>query len=255
MRGLILYLIDEMPFFWAIITFGLLNLAMYLGGTFLGEWLSRRSPSARIQPGTASPFGRQEITLGLSSTVINVGITVIGLWLYRLGVISLNKDASWPRLLFDVFLFLLAMDALMYFSHRTAHIRWLYWLHVLHHKYDKPTAGSLFVLHPFETAGFGSLWIVLLFFYPFSVWAVVAYVGLNLYYGLVGHLGVELYPSWWVKYPGINLFTTCTFHDQHHQHPNYNLGFYTTLWDRLFGTLYPSYESDFIQNSRKARGV
>ena len=141
----------------------------------------------------------------------------------------------------------------MYALHRAAHLRWFYFVHALHHRYQYPSAGSLFVLHPLETVGFGSLWIVLLLLYPFSLWAVVVYVGLNLFYGLVGHLGVELYPSWWVKNKLTGWFTTCTFHDQHHRDPGYNHGFYTTLWDRLFGTLHPDYQEEFSQNVAKAK--
>jgi lathosterol oxidase len=80
---------------------------------------------------------------------------------------------------------------------------------------------------------------------------VVIYVGLNLYYGLVGHLGVELYPRWWAGHRLFGVFTTCTFHDQHHRDPAYNHGFYTTLWDRLFGTLHPNYQREFLSNTER----
>ena len=31
-------------------------------------------------------------------------------------------------------------------------------------------------------------------------------------------------------------------HVGHHADPRYNLGFHTTVWDRLFGTLEPGYD-------------
>jgi lathosterol oxidase len=253
MTEYLIYLIKEAPLFYSILFFAALNLIMYSAGTFLGERIGRQS--ARRISAEMSPFGPKEFALGMLSTLINISVTVVGLLLYRGDVLTLPEEVGVARLLFDIFLFLLTMDALMYALHRVAHVRLLYSIHSLHHQYDKPSAGSLFVLHPVETLGFGSLWIVLLFIYPFSFWAVVVYVGLNLYYGLVGHLGVELYPSWWAKHPFFGWFTTCTFHDQHHRDPRYNHGFYTTFWDRLFGTLHPSYQTEFFSNAGSAPGL
>jgi Delta7-sterol 5-desaturase len=197
MAKLLLYLIKDAPFVYASLFFAVLNFLMYGLSTYLGERLGRANPN-RIAA-RQSTFGAIEIFWGGVSTVLNILVTLVGLWLYRVGVLVLPESVSWSRLLFDVFLFLLVMDALMYVLHRVAHLRRFYVIHALHHRYEAPTAGTLFVLHPIETVGFGSLWIVLLLIYPFSFWAVVIYVGLNLYYGLVGHLGVEMYPSWWAK--------------------------------------------------------
>jgi lathosterol oxidase len=251
MTAFLIYLIKDSPFLYAALFFTILNFFMYGLGVAVGEHLGRRNLSARISA-ISSPFGKKEIFLGVVSTIINILVTLAGLILYRNDILVLPEKVSFFRLLFDVFVFLFTMDALMYVLHRAAHLRIFYAVHALHHRYEAPSAGALFVLHPIETVGFGSLWIVLLFIYPFSFWAVVVYVGLNLYYGLVGHLGVEFYPKWWAKNKFTGLFTTCTFHDQHHRDPQYNHGFYTTLWDKIFGTLHPSYQKDFSENANKS---
>jgi sterol desaturase/sphingolipid hydroxylase (fatty acid hydroxylase superfamily) len=45
--------------------------------------------------------------------------------------------------------------------------------------------------------------------------------------------------------PLVKYLSTSTFHAQHHQNLKYNFGFYTLVWDHLFGTLSPRYEEDF----------
>jgi sterol desaturase/sphingolipid hydroxylase (fatty acid hydroxylase superfamily) len=35
------------------------------------------------------------------------------------------------------------------------------------------------------------------------------------------------------------------FHDQHHQYFRYNYGGFTTIWDRVFGTVRPRFMEDF----------
>jgi sterol desaturase/sphingolipid hydroxylase (fatty acid hydroxylase superfamily) len=68
----------------------------------------------------------------------------------------------------------------------------------------------------------------------YNLWAVVIYLSLNVLFGIVGHLGFEplaAYKSGWIRYLG-----TSDFHHAHHRDIHGNFGFYTSLWDRLFGT-------------------
>ena len=59
---------------------------------------------------------------------------------------------------------------------------------------------------------------------------------------VIGHLGYEIFPKFWVK---LKIFNTVTHHQMHHQTANYNFALYFTLWDRVFGTLHPNYEEVF----------
>ena len=52
---------------------------------------------------------------------------------------------------------------------------------------------------------------------------------------------------WWNRSWATKWFITATFHDQHHKYFNFNYGGYTTIWDRICGTMRPKFEQDFAQ--------
>jgi sterol desaturase/sphingolipid hydroxylase (fatty acid hydroxylase superfamily) len=140
----------------------------------------------------------------------------------------------------------LAMDFAMYIFHRVAHHPLLYPLiHDTHHRFENPRPLTLFVLNPFETLGFGALWLVVISIYHSSFAGMILYLTLNVAFGLMGHLGVEPFPARWLEVPLIRYISTSTFHAEHHQDRHHNYGFYTVIWDRLFGTLSPNYSGEF----------
>jgi sterol desaturase/sphingolipid hydroxylase (fatty acid hydroxylase superfamily) len=73
----------------------------------------------------------------------------------------------------------------------------------------------------------------------------VIYLSLNLIFGTLGHVGVEPFPKSWARWRIVRQIGTSTFHAEHHLQRQYNFGFYTLLWDRLFGTMDPRYEQQF----------
>ena len=86
-------------------------------------------------------------------------------------------------------------------------------------------------------------------------------LALNTAFGAIGHLGVEPLPDGWVRAPILRWIATSTFHARHHGDPRSNFGFYTLVWDRLFGTLSSTYERDFgaipaplVDDARPGRG-
>ena len=98
---------------------------------------------------------------------------------------------------------------------------------------------TLFVLHPLETLSFGALWLAVLAVYTASWLGIAVYLTLNLAFGLIGHLGVEPAPRFFARTPGLRHVATGRFHADHHADAGHNFGFYTLIWDRLFGTLAP----------------
>jgi sterol desaturase/sphingolipid hydroxylase (fatty acid hydroxylase superfamily) len=56
---------------------------------------------------------------------------------------------------------------------------------------------------------------------------------------------VEPFPRRLREIPLLRWIGTSTFHAEHHEHPRYNFGFYTLIWDKLFGTLDPEYDTRF----------
>jgi Delta7-sterol 5-desaturase len=75
---------------------------------------------------------------------------------------------------------ILAMDLGMYFFHRLAHFPMIYRLiHSFHHRHETTNPISLFVLHPAEVIGFGSLMITFLMIYPTSLGGLLGYLPSN----------------------------------------------------------------------------
>lgn len=191
------------------------------------------------------PITRTEIALAASTVFINSAITVLGWVLWRGGIIQLRLDFGWTAWI-DIPVLFFSMDFAMYILHRIAHHPWLYpWVHTTHHRFENPRPLTLFVLNPMETLSFGLLWLALLSIYTASWLGITVYLGLNLAFGLLGHLGVEPTPQRWLNIPLLRYISTSTFHAEHHQDKGHNFGFYTLIWDHLFGTLSPDYRDDF----------
>lgn len=211
----------------------LLVLLLALGFGYLLQALFGRS---RALGPVHHPISRQELWLATCTLLINTVITYAGFALWRLGFITIREDVSWHILLDFVVLFL-GMDLLMYVFHYVIHQTELYrWIHGLHHEYPEPQPIDLFVLHPLETFGFGGLWLLLMAVYPASFLAIFAYLTVNVLFGVVGHSAVEPFPAAWERAPLLKYIGSSGFHFQHHQNDQSNFGFYTSIWDRLFGT-------------------
>lgn len=236
--------IEEAPLWQAVAVLLLQNLVVFAFALALGEWLIRLCPEPRVAP-PPPPLERLEVLVTISSVLLNTVVTIGGLFLWRAGWIRFRTDAGvWAWL--DVVALLLIMDLAMYVLHRLAHHPWLYpILHRLHHRYDKPRPLTLFILNPAENLAFGLLWLVVCVVYPASWFGMSVYLVLNVVFGTVGHLGVEPLPGWWVRVPGLRWVAGSTFHARHHQDLGCNFGFYTLVWDGLFGTLRADYWETF----------
>ena len=236
-----LALLATAPLWVLALAFVLENLVIFALAVSVGDALVRRNERRRVTP-SPPPLVFREIAWCAATVAFNSAVTFAGVLLWRRGLIVFRDDLG-PGVIVDVVVLLLAMDVAMYFLHRLAHLRWILpWMHQTHHDFDRPRPLDLFVLNPFECVGFGSLWLCLIAVYDASWLGMSIYLALNVAFGTLGHLGVEVFPVWWTRTPGLRHITTSTFHAQHHAEADYNYGFYTTVWDRLFGTLHPQYE-------------
>lgn len=227
------------------------NITLLIVALGLGELLIRLCGARRIGPGPPPVEGR-EIALAVSCVGFNTLVTVAGWWLWRRGFITIRRDTG-VRAWLDVIVLLMLMDLAMYVTHRLAHHRWVYpVVHATHHRYDRPRPLDLFVLNPLEVLGFGALWLGVIALYPSSWLGMVVYLALNLVFGMVGHLGVEPFPRSWAALPVLRHVGTSTFHAGHHHDGGGNFGFYTLIWDRLFGTLQTGYVEGFGARRRDA---
>lgn len=223
------------------------NVVMFAAVLFAGEVLVRVFHDRANSP-PPEPLSRQEIMLALVCVALNTLVAVIGIILWRAGIIQLHPNDGVLATLVDVAILTLLMDLGMYGFHRIAHHPVLYpVIHLTHHLYENPRPLTLFVLNPFEVLGFGALLILVILVVQASQLAIVIYLAFNLIFGLIGHLGVEPAPGRWLKLPLLRYVSTSTFHAEHHHDKGYNFGFYTVIWDKLFGTLSPEYQRDFTR--------
>ncbi len=208
-------------------------------GYVASAWFARR----HVTP-PPDPLDRREVVFATTTVILNWLVTCVGWILWRRGVIVIRRDTGWYAWL-DVVVLLLVMDFAMYVLHRVVHLPWFYAIHQLHHRYDRPRALDLYVLHPLENLAFGALWLFVVVVHPWSILGMSVYLAINLGSGTLGHLGVEPFPAWWSRVPLLRQLGTSTFHAQHHRDIQHNFGFYTLLWDRLFGTLTQGYDDNF----------
>jgi sterol desaturase/sphingolipid hydroxylase (fatty acid hydroxylase superfamily) len=226
------------------------NVLIFFLALATGRWLVRRFSQRPVQL-LPAPVRGAEIALAGSTILLNTVVTVAGLALWRAGVVQFRADVGlWAWL--DVPVLLLLMDGAMYALHRLAHTPLLFPLmHRTHHRYERVRPLTLFLLSPIENLGFGLLWLLVIALYHPSWLGMSIYLAINVAFGTVGHLGVEPLPDSWHRLPVLSYLSTSTFHAQHHQELDHNYGFYTLLWDKLFGTLSPRYEKDFGRVGRQ----
>lgn len=230
----------------AALFFLIANVLICLGSITLcwaiGKWYSRKRIFDRWESIRAIEIGAVVLTIFL-----NAAVSVAGWWLWKAGWIDLSP--TWVlRGAIDCLVMILAMDFGMYVFHRLAHMPLIYKiLHNFHHRHETTNPMSLFVLHPAEVIGFGGLMIGFLILYPMTVTGLIAYLTLNVLFGTLGHSGVEPFPARLRSVPVLKWIGTSTFHAEHHEHPGYNFGFYTLIWDKLIGTLDPEYDTRYAQ--------
>jgi sterol desaturase/sphingolipid hydroxylase (fatty acid hydroxylase superfamily) len=143
-------------------------------------------------------------------------------------------------------LYFIGFDTYFYWFHRLMHVEPIYsWVHKLHHRSISPNPLTTLSVNPLESlinGGFVPLFTMLLTVHS-STMLLIAPV--NIIMGVYVHSGIEFFPSWWNKTWLTKWFITATFHDQHHRYFKGNYGGYTTVWDRICGTVRPTFDADF----------
>ena len=217
------------------------NVILFLVAVGVGNAALRLPTVVRLLPDPGR-ISRLQAWLAAVAVLMNSVVTVAGWGLWKAGVIRLDTAAT-ARIAADFVALLLLMDLLMYAGHALAHRPALFpFAHALHHRFVDARPATLYALHPLEILGFGGLWLAALSVHAFSVWAILGYTAVNLVFGIFGHLGAEVLPLAARRSQVFRWIATPTLHAGHHVQPAYNLGFYTSIWDRLLGTLDPGYD-------------
>jgi lathosterol oxidase len=167
------------------------------------------------------------------------------------------SDYGIPYYALTIFIMFFVHDTFFYWSHRLMHWGPIFRLvHKTHHESRDPTPFTTFHFHPIEAvveaiAGKATILVLLVMPWHESIPAIWA-MGMILF-NTIGHLGFEIYPSWWNKVPIINGKTTASHHYMHHQRVKGNYALYFRFWDKLCKTEFEDYEQRYDAMFEKIR--
>ena len=240
------------PLDWWIVGFVVMGLIV---GVLTGYFRARR-----IQPrGFKWRFIRHELLW----SVINIATAAFTLGAMKeffldRGLIIYNPEpASLGVVAIEFALYFFLFDTWFYWGHRLMHVEPFYkWMHKTHHistSTNPLTSTSVTPLEAFLNGSFVSFFLVALtllsqvfdFVSPIHTATLVLILPTSVLMGFYVHSGFEFLPSWWNRTWLTKWFISATFHDQHHRYFTGNYGGYTTIWDRLCGTVRKNFEKDF----------
>lgn len=207
--------------FWLILIS--VNISMYLFTILISYLWSKVNDYKTLK------LTKKDIYNSIQILVINILIAIPGYLLFKNGAIRFLTEEHFIR---DLLLLYFIFDFIMYVLHLVSHYVWPFKLfHVKHHTHQYFNAISLYVMEPVETIMFGLLLTMSAYCFTINLYSFLMFLFLNWIFGIIGHLNTKS-----TKQPKI--FGNHIFHKTHHQKPNTNYGFYTVIWDKLFGTFY-----------------
>lgn len=224
-------------------------LVMFLGsGLVAGIWTGFFR-ARKIQPKGFKwkTFRNEGIFAGLNLVTSAFLIGGLTSYLTTNGYIAVSKEpVSWWVIALEYAAYFFLFDTWFYWLHRWMHKEPVYtYVHKIHHFSTSPNLLTTLSVNPLESlvnGGFVPLFLASITVHEQSMALITP---TNIIMGLYVHSGYEFFPKWWNKSWMTKWFITATFHDQHHKFFTANFGGYTTIWDRICGTMRPKFEADF----------
>ena len=215
----------------------------------LSRWVEIR----RIQNRRAKRADYMREFFSSLRTVFVFGITTLStLAMRETGLVRFSIDSfTWAGLIVQTIAIVLAHDAYFYWMHRGLHHRRLFKAtHLHHHKSRTPTPWAAYSFSSWEAvteAAFVPMFLLAATTLGFEYYGFAMFLFLwhMIIRNVIGHCGIEIYPSGWVDSPFTGWWNTVTHHDLHHSTGTYNFGLYFTWWDRWMGTEHPRYRETF----------
>lgn len=133
----------------------------------------------------------------------------------------------------SLMIYMIAHDTYFYWTHRLLHRYKFKACHSVHHESKIPTAWTSFAFHPIEAIIQAIILPALVMSVPIHWSMLVVFLVLMSLFGVMNHLGHEIYPPFLEKYLGL---INATHHQHHHQKVNQNFGLYFNWWDKFMGT-------------------
>jgi len=220
------------------------------GAAFLVFWVWGRARFAtRLVRGEWAPVSaiRREILYSISTAAIFASVGTLIFFGARAGVLHLTTGAfGWPYFLFSIAALIVLHDAYFYWTHRAMHHPALFRrVHRVHHLSHNPSPWAAYAFAPAEALVHALFVPLCLLVMPIHQYALFAFLAFMIVRNVLGHLGIELFPAWFVHRRISRWSTTTTHHGLHHARVRTNFGLYFTWWDRAMGTTDPTYEAAF----------
>lgn len=164
------------------------------------------------------------------------------------------NDHSIGWFIASIFILILMHDTYFYWTHRFMHHPKIYkYVHKVHHYSTNPTPLAVYSFHPFEAFVNGGFVYFALFTIPVHLYALIIFLLLFIFTDIVLHLGYEVFPKKWTKYPILKYINASTHHNMHHQYFNNNYGLYFNVWDRLMGTQNINYDKEYEEVTNRTK--
>lgn len=133
-------------------------------------------------------------------------------------------------------------DAYFYWSHRLMHHPKVFkYVHLIHHKSTNPSPWTAYAFHPLEGVIEALIIPIIAFSIPTHKTAIISYTFFQIVYNVYGHLGFEIFPKKFNTHWLGKWMNTAVAHNMHHKYFVNNYGLWTTIWDRVIGTMNPKY--------------
>jgi Delta7-sterol 5-desaturase len=203
--------------------------------------IQRRRPSSKAI--------RREIRYSISTAFIFSAVGLATVHLSRIGVLQ-NYESfdsySWAYWVVSIALAILIHDAYFYWTHRAMHHPALFArFHRVHHLSTSPSPWAAYAFAPLEALVSALVVPLILLVLPMHDSAIFVFLIYMIVMNVIGHLGIELYPSSFARGRWTRWYSTSTHHNLHHRDFHGNYGLYFTWWDRLAGTQHADYLDTF----------
>lgn len=229
---------------WIVVT------ALYFAGGFAILAFAKRHPERKIQArDDGMKRAREEIMESLRSIAVTSFCFALAVTLTLFGWTLWTPMEGWFGILAGAAMLIIGYDIYYYWAHRLLHTKRFVRFHRWHHKSRAPTVWSTDSQSPVETLMIQSFMVWAALLLPIPAFAFVLHRLYDHFNGQFGHCGYEFFADRSTRFP--SPMVCITYHDQHHELYNWNYGNYTSIWDRLHGTLHPDYDKLVEQRSGK----
>lgn len=196
---------------------------------------------------------RKKVRQEIKHSVISLGIfAMMGVVIFigkKYGIFHIYRDFSdhsFGYFVLSILGAILFHDTYFYWTHRFMHLKWVFpHVHRVHHLSNNPTPWAAFSFHPLEAVIEAAILPLIVFLWPMHPLAIIIFLIYMTGMNVMGHLGYEMYPKWFLKSKLGRLNNTSVHHNMHHRLVNCNYGLYFNVWDLLLGTNHKNYESEF----------